>query len=246
MRMHRFYVDLPLASGAVVDLPADVAHHAIHVLRLRDRSPLVLFNNQGGEFAATLALTGDSARATLAQARAVATDSKLELTLVQVWTASDKLDWIVEKAVELGVHRIMLSPAQRALVHLSGERLHRRVERLRDIAIGAACQSGRTLLAEVTAAESLESALRLGLRAEGIGILLDPHAGDSLVGPRLNSGGGWSLAVGPEGGFDEREATIARRLGYDARRLGPRILRTETAGLTAIALIQAMAGDLGS
>lgn len=245
MRVHRFYVDLPLIAGAKVQLPAAVAHHAIRVLRLRDRAPLVLFNNRGGEFAATLALAGDLAMAEIVQERSVATDSRLELTLVQAWTASDKLDWIIEKAVELGVHRIVLAPAQRALVQLSGERLQRRVERLRDIAIGAASQSGRTRLAELIAAENFDSALRIGLPQESIGLLLDPRARDSLTGARFD-GRPCSIAVGPEGGFDERESMVAERLGYGARRLGPRILRTETAGLTAIALIQAVAGDLGS
>jgi len=245
MRLHRFYVDLPLAPGQLVELPAAVAHHAVRVLRLRDRAPLVLFNNCGSEFSATLALAGDLARAEITDETVVSTDSTLVLTLVQAWTASDKLDWTVEKAVELGVHRIVLAPARRALVQLSGERLQRRVERLRDIAIAAACQSGRTRLAEIAAGKDIDDALRLGLDGGGQGILLDPGAAETLVGAPPVAGS-CALAIGPEGGFDEQESALARRLGYGVRRLGPRILRTETAGLAALTIIQSIAGDLGS
>ncbi|MGH6624758.1 MAG: 16S rRNA (uracil(1498)-N(3))-methyltransferase [Burkholderiaceae bacterium] len=246
MRLHRFYVDLPLAPGQLVELPAAVAHHAVRVLRLRDRATLVLFNNRGSEFSATLSLAADLARAEIKDESVVASDSKLALTLVQSWTASDKLDWIVEKAVELGVHRIVLAPTQRALVQLSGDRLQRRVERLRDIAIAAACQSGRTRLAEITAGSDIESALRFGLEDGGRGILLDPGAAESLVDAALEAGSACAIAIGPEGGFDDQEMALARRLGYGARRLGPRILRTETAGLAALTVIQSIAGDLGS
>lgn len=248
MRLHRFYVDLPLAPGQLVELPAAVAHHAVRVLRLRDRASLVLFNNGNGgsEFSATLRLAADLAHAEIGQETVVTTDSKLALTLVQAWTASDKLDWIVEKAVELGVHRIVLAPAQRALVQLSGDRLQRRVDRLRDIAIAAASQSGRARLAEITAGKDLEDAFRLGLEGGGQGFLLDPGAVESLVVAPPVAGLACTIAIGPEGGFDDQETARARRLGYGARRLGPRILRTETAGLAALTIIQSIAGDLGS
>jgi 16S rRNA (uracil1498-N3)-methyltransferase len=211
------------------------------VLRLRDGAPIVLFNGTGGEFAARLGVDGATARARVIRHDPVERESPLAVTLVQSWIASDKLDWVVEKSVELGVNAIVLAPAQRSVVRLTGDRLHKRVDHLREVAIAACCQCGRNRIVRVSAAPDLRTALLSALDNGVRGIILDPDAGDPLA--RVAGGASCALAVGPEGGFDDAERSDATRLGYRGFRLGPRTLRTETAALAALATLQTAAGD---
>lgn len=240
MALARFFIDADLVVGRRVDLPQAATHHAAHVLRLRNGDPVVVFNGRGGEFSARLV-----ARATavdLVEFDAVDRESPVALTLIQAWVALDKIDWVVEKAVELGVARILLAPARRSVVRVDGVRLARRVTRLRDIALSACCQSGRTRVPQVDAFDSLAGALGKALDNGERGVVLHPQSADSLV---VLSGGArrLSIAVGPEGGFDDDELAAAEHAGYRPARIGPRVLRTETAGLAALSALQATAGD---
>lgn len=242
MRAARFFIDAPLASGTQIELPSRVTHHAMRVLRLREGDPIVLFNGRGGEFAARLAIDGPRAFAEIQASAAVERESPLSVTLVQAWIATDKLDWMVEKSVELGVHSIVLAPAQRSVVRLIDDRLAKRLERLTELIIAACAQCGRNRLPRIEAAPALGDALQAGLREGNHGLLLEPNAElplsqANVIDRRL------ALAVGPEGGFDDDELALARQLGYRAHRLGPRVLRTETAGLAALAALQTVGGD---
>jgi 16S rRNA (uracil1498-N3)-methyltransferase len=237
----RFFVDADLVPGQRINLPSPAAHHAAHVLRLRDGDTAILFNGRGGEYSAKLAIGGTAAD--IEAFDPADRESPLSIALLQAWVALDKIDWIVEKSVELGVARIALMPARRGVVRLDGIRLAKRVARLRDIAIAACCQSGRNRVPPVDAFDSLASALSAGSEYGACGVLLDPHASESLQA----IGGSQqriAIAVGPEGGFDDDEIALAGRAGFRRGRLGPRVLRTETAGLAALAALQATAGDL--
>jgi 16S rRNA (uracil1498-N3)-methyltransferase len=244
MNPARFFVDAPLAPGTEIDLPRAVAHHAVRVLRLRDGAPIVLFNGSGGEFAARLGVDGATARARVISHDPVERESPLAVTLVQSWIASDKLDWVVEKSVELGVNAIVLAPAQRSVMRLTGDRLEKRIDHLREVAVAACCQCGRNRIASITAAPDLRSALGFAVEGGARGIVLDPAASDPLAGAA--GGASYALAVGPEGGFDDVEISDAMRLGFRGYRLGPRTLRTETAALAALAALQTAAGDFGA
>lgn len=242
MQAARFFIDAPLALGTPVELPSRIAHHALRVLRLRDGDPIVLFNGQGGEFAARLAIDGSRVVAEVQASDAVERESPLSVTLVQAWIATDKLDWVIEKSVELGVHSIVLTPAQRSVVRVTDDRLAKRLARLRELIVGACAQCGRNRVPRIEAALTLADALRAGLSEGAIGLLLEPNAALRL--PEAERGNRQiALAVGPEGGFDDAELALARQLGYRTHRLGPRILRTETAGLAALAALQATIGD---
>lgn len=245
MAAARFFIDAPLASGTEIELPDLIAHHAKRVLRLRDGAAVVLFNGAGGEFAATLS-AGPLMRARIGEHDPVERESPLTVTLVQSWIANDKLDWMVEKAVELGVHSIVLAPARRSVVRLTHERAARKVRRLRDIAIAACSQCGRNQIPSLETSATLTEALLAGLRDDASGMLLEPNTPASQV-PLSKAelrNGGVALAIGPEGGFDNDEIALAQRLGYRAFRLGPRILRTETAGVAALVALQSAFGDL--
>ena len=241
MRAARFFVDEPLALNIKIALPERVAHHALRVLRLRDGDPIVLFNGTGGEFGARLSISGSRTHAFVETFAAVERESPLCLTLVQSWVAADKLDWIVEKAVELGVNSIWLAPAQRSVTRLTGDRLGKRIDRLRELIVAACAQCGRNRVPCIEAGASLAASLQVALGGETRGVLLHPGAELPLIKVPLNRG--VAVAVGPEGGFDDDELALARRLGYQAYGVGPRVLRTETAGLAALAALQSVAGD---
>jgi 16S rRNA (uracil1498-N3)-methyltransferase len=233
----RFFVDLPLAPGARVQLPPAVAHHAFRVLRLAETDVVTLFNGHGGEFDAALGSVqrGD---ALLRDHRAVERESQLDLALVQALVATEKLDWIVEKATELGAARVLLLPAERSVVRLTGERLERRLAHLRNVARAACEQCGRNRVPQVHAVGSLAEAAAAAPPAAQRLVL----APDATQVP-MSRAGAFVLAVGPEGGFTPAELSAARAAGYGLTSLGPRVLRTETAGLAALAALQALHGD---
>jgi 16S rRNA (uracil1498-N3)-methyltransferase len=243
MRSPRFLVDADFAIGGETLLPRAVSHHALRVLRLRDGAAITLFTGRGGEYAARLQVDGEQAWAVVQGYEPIERESPLAVTLVQSWTATEKLEWIVEKAVELGVAALIVVPSARSLIRLDGERRERRLQRLNDIAVAACCQSGRNRVPAVSAAETLQSGLQRGLATGGLGLLLDPLSPQTMASA-ATGGLQFTLAIGPEGGFDDDERALAARSGYRTVALGPRILRTETAGVAALAAIQTLGGDL--
>ena len=241
--MSRFYVDDILAPGTEVELPNAVAHHVVRVLRLRDGATVTLFNGRGGEYYGRLHSAGRRTWVDVERHIAIERESPLAITLVQTWVAADKLDWLAEKAVELGVAGLILVPTTRSVVQLDDARRERRVRRLREIAISACCQCGRNIVPHVAAANTLREGLEAAAESARIGLLLAPDATESIV-TAVGAAASISLVVGPEGGLESAENSLATHLGYRPVSLGPRILRTETAGLAAIAALQATSGGM--
>lgn len=239
----RFFVDAPLALGASIALPAELAHHAARVLRLRDGAAIVLFNGSGGEFAGELSIANTGASARIVAFDAIEREPPLRVTLIQALVAIDKLDWVIEKSVELGAARIVVAPAERSVVRLQAGRAERRLQHWQAIVRAACGQCGRNRLPTVEYCASLADALAAA-DAAGPRLLLLPTAGAGL--PSITPARHATLAVGPEGGFSPAEAQLAARVGFVGARLGPRILRTETAGLAALAALQALHGDLAA
>ncbi len=235
----RFFVGVPLVVGGNIALPVDVAHHA-RVLRLRDGETVVLFNGQGGEYLATLRLGGGLTQATIDAFDAIERESPLELTLIQGLVAADKLDWIIEKAVELGAKRVLIAPMQRCVTRLDPRRRARRLQHCLGIARSAGGQCGRNRLPVIDFCDTLDAALAAADSGH-TRIALVPAASAGL--PRLIRGGA-TVLVGPEGGLAADELLRAERAGFVLTKLGPRILRSETAGLAVLASLQALSGDL--
>jgi 16S rRNA (uracil1498-N3)-methyltransferase len=236
MSAPRFYVSAPLALGAV-ELPERVAHHATRVLRLRDGAPLVLFDGRGGEYRGYLQ-AGTQPSAVLTAHDAVERESPLAATLLQALVGSDKLDWIVEKATELGAAGVFVVPTARSVVRLDGERLARRVAHWQDVAIAACAQCGRNRLPRIAAYETPAAAI--AALPDGPRHVLSPDAAIALGG----ASAACTVAIGPEGGFTAEELQQLERAQFAPARLGPRVLRTETAGVAALAVLQARAGDM--
>jgi len=243
MRLTRCYLDQPLDVGATVILPESAVQHLIRVLRLREGDACVLFNGDGHDHDARIVAVGKrEARAEITARRRIDNESPLRITLLQGIARGEKMDWIVQKATELGVARILPVASERSDVRLDATRADRRHAHWREIVISACEQSGRAVLPELLPAQPLASAAR---RCDGTGFILDPASGAALtaVAPALPAA--CTLAIGPEGGWSPRDLAQLREAGLNGLRLGPRVLRTETAGIAAIAVLQALAGDLG-
>ena len=239
--MPRFFCPQPLTSGATVDLPESVAHH-LHVVRMQAGAVLTLFDGRGGQYAATLLEIGKKrASATVEAFEPVEVELPYSVTLAQGLPEGSKMDWIIEKAVEMGVARVQPLAAQRSVVRLSGERAEKRQAHWQEVAVAASEQSGRN---RVLVVDPLREAMAwLGesaLPAAPVRILLSPRGTGSLAAwAHANQARAVCLLVGPEGGFNEREEEAAIAGGALARSMGPRILRTETAGIAAVAALNA-------
>jgi 16S rRNA (uracil1498-N3)-methyltransferase len=246
--MPRFYCPQPLLAGSIVDLPETVAHH-LHVVRQQAGDEVVLFNGEGGQARARLVEIGKRrASAEVVAVDAIDVELPYSITLAQgLPEGSSKMDWIVEKAVELGVARIQPLAAARSVVKLSGERAEKRQAHWEGVIVAASEQSGRNRLAELMPLQDFGRYIGQpadGPRGDGRRILLSPRATQSLAGwARATAPQAVTLLIGPEGGFspDEEEAALAQ--GALALSMGPRVLRTETAGLAALATLNAIWGD---
>lgn len=245
MTAPRVYVDGPLASGATIDLPEGPFRHLVQVLRMQAGDTMMLFDGRGGEYEAVLdTVAKRSATVHVGAHHDVARESALDLTLVQGISKGERMDWTIQKAVELGVRRIVPVTTERTNVHLDAERQEKRLEHWRGVIVSACEQSGRT---RVPTLDPLRTyAQYLGIESSGIRFALDPLCDESLVAAMGSAGEGEaiSLIVGPEGGLSATELQQASRCGVRGVRLGPRVLRTETAGVVALAVLQAIRGDL--
>lgn len=245
MRIPRIHLAGALNPGTSVQLPEQAGEHVARVLRLEVGHPLILFNGDGCEYDARIAAIAKRAvTVDVNERRVVSRESPLKLTLAQGVARGEKMDWILQKATELGVHRIVPLVTERTEVKLDEERAERRVAHWRDVIASACEQSGRTQLPDIEAPRKLaawasslpdDGAARYALLPDGDTSLRDIDANVRAA----------ILVVGPEGGFSDHDEAALRQSGFKGLRLGPRVLRTETAGLAAIAALQAVVGDMG-
>ena len=244
MRTTRVFVDLPLREGARIALPEDAANHLVRVLRMQEGDACVLFNGDGRDVPATLrAANKRGVEAELGAPVAVDHESPLRIALVQGVARGEKMDWILQKATELGVASVFPVQSDRSEVKLEGDRATKRLAHWRSVVVSGCEQSGRARIPEVAPAQSLQALLVGGLPSARR-FLLDPEAPHAIATVPVIEGD-CVLAVGPEGGWSPRDRQALQGAGFEGLRLGPRVLRTETAGIAAIAALQARFGDLG-
>lgn len=244
MRQIRIHVTQPLRVEDDVSISGTAAEHIGRVLRLRSGDAVTLFNGDGNDYTAQLtAIDRNGAIARITAAVALDSESPLTLSLAQGIARGDKMDWVVQKATELGVARIVPLLSERSEVHLDERRATKRVEHWRAVAISACEQCGRARIPVIEPVVSMltwcaglgdDDALRLALLPNATQRVRDLTATDAGV----------VLVVGPEGGLGERDLTMLEDAGFDGLNLGPRILRSETAGLVALATLQTAFGDL--
>ena len=236
----RFHFPGRLPAAGALELPDALVHHAVRVLRLRDGERIVLFDGEGGEAEATLQVRGKAAWAQVEARHEVDRESPLQIVLVQALAAGDKMDWVVQKAVELGASAIQPVQAERSVLRLVGERADKRQAHWQQVAVAACEQCGRNRIPEVRPLQPLthwlaahRGALCYVLAPGGAASFAEEPAPQQVV----------HVLVGPEGGWSDAELAAFDAAGCRRVRLGPRVLRTETAGLAAIAALQARWGD---
>jgi 16S rRNA (uracil1498-N3)-methyltransferase len=243
MRTTRIHIDQPLSVATELALPQQAAEHVTRVLRMNAGDMLTVFNGDGYDYAATLISIGKrDVTVHIEDREQISNESPLKLTLAQGIARGEKMDLIVQKATELGVARIVPLFTERSEVKLDSSRSEKRLLHWRAVAASACEQSGRVCIPNVAPAQTLQDwlksladdgAQRLALLPEGTLRARELQFGD-VDGV---------LAVGPEGGLGDRDVATLQAAGFRGLRLGPRILRTETAGLAALAALQALHGD---
>lgn len=239
--MPRFFCPQPLVAGAIIDLPEAVAHH-IQVVRLAVGEEVTLFNGEGGQYQARLASVAKRS----VTAEVLAHDPReaelpFAITLAQALPEASKMDWIIEKAVELGVACVQPLAAQRCVVRLSSERAEKKLAHWQGIIVSASEQCGRNRLASLSSLE--EFSRWIAHPAAAPRILLSPRGTQTLAEwAAARQAHDLALMVGPEGGFSSSEEDAAIAAGAIALSMGPRVLRTETAALAAITTLQARWG----
>lgn len=243
MRTIRIHVDQPLDVSQEIELPAQAAEHVGRVLRMQTGDPLTVFNGDGHDYATVIVAMGKRELRVRVEAKlAVQNESPLSLTLAQGVARGEKMDLIVQKATELGVVRIVPLLTERSEVKLDPVRAEKRLAHWRAVAASACEQCGRARLPLISPAQSLGTWLAELVDDGALRLALLPQASRSTRELRFGAAGGL-LVVGPEGGLGERDIGALAQAGFEGLRLGPRILRTETAGLAAMAALQALHGD---
>jgi len=243
MRISRVYVGDELSVGADITLDKAASHYLQHVLRLKSGAAVVLFNGiEARDYYGIIQVDGKLTRVSIERSAGVISESALKSEIIQGLSRSDHSDWMIQKTTELGVNRITLFNAERTQGHLKPAQLENKLVHWQAIAISACEQCGRVIVPEINFYSSLDRAMEACDSDDRV--LLD------IDGPKLNhllqskSPNGISILLGPEGGLSEAEIGIARKFGFDLASLGPRVLRTETAAVVALAIVQAGIGDL--
>jgi len=240
MRISRLYTNAALQSGNTIELDDDNAHYARSVLRLKNDAPIILFNGTGGEYVGKiLEVSRKSVRVELEKYVERSVESNLKIQLGLGISRGDRMDFSVQKAVELGVTSITPLITERCVVQFKDEKKSQRWQHWQKIIQHAAEQSGRTVLPDFGSVSTLNAWIT---GQGGLKVFLDPYAEMTLaqLTPENNS---VTLLTGPEGGFSSAEREIAKAAGFIPVRLGTRILRTETASLAALSAVQMLWGD---
>lgn len=240
MRIPRIYQTCNLNAGEQIELDTAAAHHLSRVLRAASGDPVILFNGYGGEYRAELVIAGKKVSANIVEHIDVDRESHLHITLLQGISKGERMDFAIQKAVELGVNRIVPVICERTVVNLKQERGNKKLQHWQGIMVNACEQSGRTQLPLLDAPIKLDQLVSLDL--SGLKLTLDPRS-TIHIREIENNDTRIHLLIGPEGGLSNAEVEQTLGMGFVGVNLGPRILRTETAALATIAALQSQWGD---
>ena len=239
MRSHRFYTAIDLSTGTSIELPPEAAHHCIQVLRYKTGDALTLFNGDGFDYSATISeINKKHCSVEISEKNDPNNESPLKIHLLQGIARGDKMDFIIQKAVELGVTEFTPVFTQRSNIKLDEKRLEKKSLHWNKTIISACEQSGRAVIPKLNATILLNQIKE----SDCPSIYLEPEATKCFSS--LQPADQIYLVIGPEGGFSDDDLIHLNRIGFNGIRIGPRILRTETAGLSAISILQSHFGDL--
>ena len=244
MALFRVYVDTPLLVDSTVTLGTAASHHLSSVLRLHTGDPVILFNGDGYSYSATLVTTGKKTTATVTDVETSTTESPAQLHLLQGLSRGDRMDTTVQKAVELGVTSITPVFTQRSSVKLDAKRIQKKQQHWLNIAVSACEQSGRCVLPAIHEPRSLKDVLSERDAAAANRLVMAPDASQRLGQVTISPDIASQILIGPESGLTDDEIKQAMAAGFTPVSLGPRILRTETAGPAVLAILQSRFGDI--
>lgn len=243
MRISRLYLPVKLATGEIIDVTGDAAHYILTVLRLRQGYSLIVFNGEGGEYDAVLTALGPkkSVKLAIGDFRSTDIESPLNITLSLAISRGERMDFAVQKAVELGVSTIVPLFTEYCVVKLDEQQAQRRLRHWQLIAQHACEQCGRNTVPEIK--KPLVFKERIVMSCDDKRFIVHPHQSQYFRNVQ-SAKQGFEVLIGPEGGFSDSEFQMALENGYQAISLGPRILRSETAVISCLSLIQHLWGDL--
>ena len=243
MRIPRLYTQQPLHADSLITLDKDAARYLSSVLRMTSGQMLNLFNGEGGEYVAeVVSLSKNQVTVSIKESLPNDRESLLKIHLVIGISRGERMDWVIQKATELGVHIITPIFTERTEVKLAGSRLEKRLVHWQQVSISACEQCLRNVVPTINSAVSLQQCL--GTHDGGLKIVLH-HRTERPLTELQNTNNHVTILVGPEGGLSDDEITLVESNGYNAVKLGPRVLRTETAPLAAISILQSLWGDMG-
>jgi 16S rRNA (uracil1498-N3)-methyltransferase len=241
--MPRFYCPPPLPQNGSFELPPDAAHHASRVLRLREGDAVQIFDGIGNECHGVIAeLSGKRVIVGGINTANINRESPLHITLAQALSSSEKMDWVIQKATELGASEIQPLATERSVARLSSERAEKRIEHWQQVAIAACEQCGRNVLPTIHAPIDIMVWLQQTRTSPDTKFILLPEGASSLSS-QIKPLGNITLLIGAEGGFTSAESESALSCGFTPIRMGARVLRTETAAVVGLAAIQTIWGD---
>jgi len=244
LRVPRIHTPVPLKPGESVELDEQASHHILRVLRMNPGQGLILFNGDGNDYPAELIEGAKKcARVRVLECRPVATESRLQVSLAQVISKGDRMDYAIQKSVELGVHSIQPLLSERCDVRLKGDREEKRLRHWQQVAASAAEQCGRGRIPAIHPVTTLDDWLKQPSAAD-LRLVLHHRSNASLESHTRPTG--IDLLIGPEGGLSAEEIAAAESAGFFPATFGPRVLRTETAPVVALSLCQWLWGDLGA
>ncbi len=239
----RVYQEIPLKAGITIDLSSGASHHLARVLRAQVGAEITLFNGAGGEYGATITAIGKkTVTAKIGEFVPKSAESPLKLYLAQGISRGEKMDYVIQKAVELGAAGIVPLITERCNVKLDDERRQKRFQHWQAIVVSACEQSGRNILPELLPPQAI--AQWLPQAQADLKCILSPKAVQKLNDMEMANDASIILMVGPEGGLSDAEVDLASQHGFLALNLGPRVLRTETAALAALTILQGIFGDM--
>ena len=242
MRISRVYVGTELVVGEEIALDKPQGHYLKHVLRLKSGAALLLFNGREAiDYQATLVFDGKKVTVRIEAATPLHTESRLDGEIIQGLGRADHMDWMIQKTTELGAGKISLFNAARTQSPLKPVQLEKKLTHWRAVAISACEQSGRAIVPQIDFHATLDQAIEASSMVDKL--LLD-FEGAALASVLHSSCTALSILLGPEGGLSQAEIQLAKTAGFIAVKLGPRVLRTETAATAALAIAQATLGDL--
>ncbi|PHS17588.1 MAG: 16S rRNA (uracil(1498)-N(3))-methyltransferase [Kangiella sp.] len=239
MRTHRFYTDMILSENTSIELPAEAAHHCAQVLRYKVGDNLTVFNGDGFDyFSAIESIAKKKCTIKILNKIRLNNESNLEIHLLQAIARGDKMDFVFQKAVELGVTEITPVSTERSNVKLDEKRLEKKMSHWNKTIISACEQSGRAVIPKLNLLINIEEVQNSEIQS----IYLEPNSKRCFT--HISDGSSIRLLIGPEGGLSEKDIKQLELKEFVGIKMGPRILRTETAGLSAISILQNLKGDL--